>query len=114
VLVASANKPVFAQVEGGAKGAGAHLLSMLAMPLAYRGSCFMKLDDAARGMTPLLGGSHRLARLPMKVGLYLALTGDELNFEEMTQLGYIRGAISPGASGSDIRERLEEANLYFR
>ena len=32
----------------------------------------------------------------------------------MTQLGYIRGAICAGASGSNIRERLEEANLYFR
>lgn len=114
ILVASGNKPVFAQVAGWAKGAGAHLLSMLTMPLAYRNSCFLKLDDAARGLTPLFGGSHRLSRLPMHLGLYLALTGDELNFEEMTQLGYIRGAICEGAMGSDIRTRLEEANLYFR
>lgn len=103
ILLASTNKPVFAQVGGGAKGAGAHLLSMLTMPLAYRDSCFLKLDDVSRGLTPLLGGSHRLSRLPMNLGLYLALTGDELNFEEMTQLGYIRGAICGGVAGSQIR-----------
>jgi enoyl-CoA hydratase/carnithine racemase len=114
ILLASANKPVFANVAGGAKGAGAHLLSMLAMPLAYRDNCFLKIDDAARGLTPLFGGSHRLSRLPLNLGLYLALTGDELNFEEMTQLGYLRGAITEGASGSEIRSRMEEANLFFR
>lgn len=76
ILLASNNKPVFAQVGGGAKGAGAHLLSMLAMPVAYRNNCFLKLDDVSRGLTPLLGGSHRLARLPLHLGLYLALTSD--------------------------------------
>lgn len=114
ILVASLNKPLFAQVAGGAKGAGAHLLSMFPMPLAYRDDCFLKVDDASRGMTPLFGGSHRLARLPMHLGLYLALTSDELSFEEMTQLGYIRGAICEGVSNRDICERLEEVNLYFR
>lgn len=74
------NKPLFAQISGGAKGAGAYLLSMIEMPLGYTTS-FLKLDECSRGMVPLMGGSHRLARLPLHLGYYLALTGDELNFE---------------------------------
>jgi enoyl-CoA hydratase/carnithine racemase len=99
------NKPVFAQVSGGVKGAGAHLLSMLTMPLAYKNT-FLKIDDVQRGMVPTMGGSHRLSRLPLKLGFYLALTGDELNFEEMTQLGYVKGFIRDGVGNREIRSRL--------
>jgi len=99
------NKPVFAQVSGGVKGAGAHLLSMLTMPLAYKNT-FLKIDDVHRGMVPSMGGSHRLSRLPLKLGFYLALTGDELNFEEMTQLGYVKGFIRDGVGNREIRSRL--------
>jgi enoyl-CoA hydratase/carnithine racemase len=43
ILVARFNKPIFGQIAGGAKGAGAYLLSMMNMPLGYRNT-FLKLD----------------------------------------------------------------------
>jgi len=75
ILFANFNKPMFAQVAGGVKGAGAYLLSMINMPLGYR-HAFLKLDEVSRGLVPLLGGSHRLARMPLRLGYYLALVGD--------------------------------------
>lgn len=75
ILVAKFNKPTFAQVAGGVKGAGAYLLSMLTMPFTYPSS-FLKLDETSRGLVPVMGGSHRLARMPLRLGYYLALTGD--------------------------------------
>lgn len=65
---------------------------MITMPLAYTNT-YMKIDDTMRGLTPLMGGTHRLSRLPLHLGFYLALTGDEFNFEEMSQIGYIKGTI---------------------
>lgn len=78
IYFANFNKPTFAQVAGGVKGAGAYLLSMINMPFGYR-HAFMKLDEVSRGMIPLMGGSHRLARMPLHLGYYLALVGDEFN-----------------------------------
>lgn len=113
ILFAKINKPILAQISGGAKGAGAYLLSLITMPLGYHNT-FLKIDDASRGLTPLLGGSHRMTRLPLHVGYYLALTGDEFNFEEMTQIGYVKGNICNDVKNSEIRSKLAEANLYFR
>ena len=75
ILFARFNKPIFGQISGGAKGTGAYLLSMMTMPLGYR-NAFLKLDECSRGMVPLMGGTHRLSRLPLHLGYYLALTGD--------------------------------------
>lgn len=113
ILVAQFNKPIFAQVAGGSKGAGAYLLSMINMPLGYK-SAFLKLDEVFRGMVPLMGGSHRLARFPLHLGYYLALTGDQLNSEQMAQLGLLRGEIAEGVTNSSIRKKFHQANLYFR
>ena len=49
---------------------------------------------------PLMGGTHRLARLPLHLGFYLALVGDELNAEEMAQLGFIKGFVHKGVSSN--------------
>jgi enoyl-CoA hydratase/carnithine racemase len=113
ILLARFNKPTFGQIAGGSKGVGAYLLSMLNMPLGYD-NAFLKLDECLRGMVPLMGGSHRLARLPLHLGYYLALVGDELNAEDMAQLGFLKGAISEGVTNSQIRQKFHEANLYFR
>ena len=45
------------------------------MPFGYKSS-FLKLDEVSRGMVPLIGGSHRLTRLPLHIGYYMALVGD--------------------------------------
>lgn len=113
ILFAKLNKPTFAQVSGGVRGAGAYLLSMINLPFGYKDAT-LKIDEADRGMVPLMGGSHRLSRLPLHLGFYLALTGEEINSEEMAQLGFIKGGIRPGVKNSEIRIKLEEANLYFR
>lgn len=47
-----------------------------------------------------MGGTHRIARLPLHLGYYLALTGDELNYEEMSQLGFLKGTIFDGVTNS--------------
>lgn len=78
--MASVNKPIFAQISGGVKGVGAYLLSMISMPFGYK-NAFLKIDDVSRGMVPIMGGTHRLSRLPLHIGFYLALVGDEFNFE---------------------------------
>jgi len=78
ILIAKVNKPTFGQISGGVRGAGAYILSMMSMPMG-RGQVNMKIDEVSRGMIPLMGGTHRLSRLPLHIGYYLALTGDELN-----------------------------------
>ena len=80
MLFANFNKPTFAQVAGGVKGAGAYLLSMINMPLGYSNT-YLKLDEVSRGLVPLLGGSHRLANMPLNLGFFLALVGEEFNAE---------------------------------
>lgn len=113
ILFAKFNKPLFGQISGGAKGAGAYLLSMMTMPWGY-GDAFMKSDECSRGMVPLMGGTHRLARLPLKLGYYMALVGDDFNTEEMAQLGFLKGYIHNDVSNSDIRKKFHETNLSFR
>ena len=112
-LIGRINKPIIAQVEGGVKGAGAYFLSMLSMPLSYPHT-YLQLDEVSRGMIPLMGGTHRLSHLPLKLGYYLALVGDSLNAEEIRQLGWIKGGVCNGVRNREIREHLVKANLYFR
>lgn len=78
IQLAQLNKPVFAQVSGGVRGIGAYLLSMITVPIGYS-DAYLKIDECSRGFVPILGGSHRLSRLPMSLGYYLALTGDRLS-----------------------------------
>ena len=75
ILFSKFNKPLFGQISGGAKGAGAYLLSMMTMPFGYP-NAFLKCDECSRGFIPLMGGTHRLSRLPLHLGFYLALVGD--------------------------------------
>jgi enoyl-CoA hydratase/carnithine racemase len=75
VLIAKINKPTIAEVSGGVKGIAAYVLTMLNSPLGHPGA-FLKLDEVVRGFVPIMGGTHRLTRLPLHLGYYLALTGD--------------------------------------
>jgi enoyl-CoA hydratase/carnithine racemase len=78
VIFAKLNKPTLGQISGGVKGAGAYLLSMMTMPMGYK-DAYLRIDEVGRGMVPVMGGSHRLARLPLHLGYYLALTSEQLN-----------------------------------
>lgn len=78
VILARLNKPTIAQISGGVKGAAAYILSMINTPLGYINS-YLKIDEPSRGMIPIMGGSHRLARLPLHLGFFLALTSEQIN-----------------------------------
>ena len=75
---------------------------MLTMPLSYP-HAYLQLDEVLRGMIPLMGGTHRLTQLPLKLGYYMALVGDSLNAEEIRQIGWIKGGVCPGVRNRDIR-----------
>lgn len=77
VMVAKLNKPVFSLVTGGVRNVGAYVLSMAAVALTDHTST-LRFDEVSKGFIPVAGGSHRLSRLPVNVGYFLALTGKRL------------------------------------
>lgn len=92
VMIGQFNKPIFAKVHGSVRGISAYLLTMFSTPLGTEKSS-LRLDETSRGFIPIFGGSYRLSRLPCNIGIYLALTGDKLNAEEMTKLGFLKGTV---------------------
>lgn len=51
----------------------------------------MRLDETERGFVPIFGGSHRLSRIPFQLGLYFAMTGEYMDVDRMSRLGFIKG-----------------------
>lgn len=88
VMVAKLNKPMFSLVQGGVRNVGAYVLAMASVSLTDYSSS-LRIDEVSKGFIPVAGGSHKLSRLPMKIGYYLALTGKRLNSNEMSRLGFI-------------------------
>jgi enoyl-CoA hydratase/carnithine racemase len=88
VMIAKLNKPIFSFVKGGVRNVGAYVLSMASVALTDHSST-MRIDEVSKGFVPVAGGSHRLSRLPLNVGYFLALTGKRLNSNEMSRLGLI-------------------------
>ena len=113
VLLAKFNKPILAKVNGGVRGTATYVLSMLSTPLGT-GKATLTFDDTAKGFIPLLGGSHKLSHLPAQIGLYLALTGETLDVDEMIRLNFLRGRISDGPFNNEIRQHLSDANLFMQ
>lgn len=77
-LFAKFNKPTFSCVTGGVRNVGAYILSMTTVALTDY-SASLRIDQVSKGFVPVAGGSHRLSRLPTKVGHYLALTGRKID-----------------------------------
>lgn len=77
-LFAKFNKPTFSCVSGGVRNVGAYVLSMSTVALTDYSSS-LRIDQVSKGFIPVAGGSHRLSRLPAKIGHYLALTGRKLD-----------------------------------
>lgn len=96
-MVAKLNKPVFSLVSGGVRNVGAYVLSMATVALTDHTST-LRVDEVSKGFIPVAGGSHRLSRLPVNVGYFLALTGKRLTSNEMARLGFITGAAKEGVS----------------
>ena len=112
-MIARLNKPVFAKVNGSVRGIAAYVLTMLSTPIGTENSS-LRLDETSRGFVPIFGGSHRLNRLPCNIGLYLALTGEKIDHEEMARLGFLRAAMSEEFSNKTIRKNLSDANLFMQ
>ena len=87
-MFAKLNKPIFSFVTGGVRNVGAYILSMSTVAMTDNSST-LRIDQVSKGFIPVAGGSHRLSRIPAKIGLYLALTGRKLNSNEMSRLGFI-------------------------
>lgn len=92
VMVAKLNKPMFAFASGGVRNVGAYVLSMAAVALTDY-SASLRIDEVSKGFIPVAGGSHKLSRLPVNVGYFLALTGKRLTSDEMSRLGFINAVV---------------------
>ena len=77
-MIAKLNKPIFSFAKGGVRNVGAYVLSMASVALTDYSSS-LRIDEVSKGFIPVAGGSHRLSRLPLNVGFYLALTGKRLS-----------------------------------
>lgn len=74
----------------------------------------LRFDEVSKGFIPVAGGSHRLSRLPVNVGYFLALTGKRLTSDEMARLGFITGTAKEGVSSKQMRSVISKSNLFFR
>ena len=113
VMVAKLNKPIFSLVNGGVRNVGAYVLSMAAVALTDQYST-LRFDEVSKGFIPVAGGSHRLSRLPVNVGYFLALTGKRLTSDEMARLGFITGTAKEGVKSKHMRSIISKSNLFFR
>ncbi|KAM3135680.1 hypothetical protein pb186bvf_012206 [Paramecium bursaria] len=91
-------------VQGEVSGSMASILAAQPFTLC-KGQAQFRWNESNKGFIPHAGGSYILSRLPHELGLYLALTGDKLNQDELQKLGLIYGEIN------DFENILE---LYFR
>lgn len=77
-MIAKLNKPIFSYITGGVRNVGAYVLSMSSVALTDNLTS-LRIDQVTKGFIPIAGGSHRLSRIPAKIGFYLALTGKKLS-----------------------------------
>ena len=55
-----------------------------------------------------------MSRLPFELGLYFALTGEHMDYDRMSRLGFLNGMTDPNIPNKEFRRKLTEANLFFR
>lgn len=84
IMISKINKPIFGHAKGETRGAAAYILRTLSNVCANTKST-LRIDDIEKGWIPTCGGSYHLSRLTGDVGVYLALTGHELDADEMNQ-----------------------------
>lgn len=97
VMFAKLNKPTFSLVTGGVRNVGAYVLSMATIALTDH-TATLRIDEVSKGFIPVAGGAHRLSRLPVNLGYYLALTGKRLSSDSMARLGFITGIAKEGVT----------------
>jgi enoyl-CoA hydratase/carnithine racemase len=102
-------KPVVAQVEGYAVGAGWNLALCCDLVVAASTAIFSQIF-VSRGLSPDFGGSWLLARLAgLQQAKRLTLLGERIGADEARQLGLVTWVVEPGQIDSfvaDIAARL--------
>lgn len=101
-------KPAVAFIDGVVIGAGVGISLYGTHRVAgerYRFS----MPETAMGWIPDHGLSHVFARMPSRIGMYLALTGHSLGVADAFELGLITHFI-PSAQYADIRACLSDAD----
>lgn len=80
------NKPLLMNINGPAYNSAAALFSSVPFTLPSS-KTQLKFNDIDFGMTPLMGTSYQLSRLPYELGTYLLLTGKQLQGKEILKSG---------------------------
>ena len=97
-------KPVVAQVEGYAVGAGWNLALCCDLVVAASTAIFSEIF-VSRGLSPDFGGSWLLPRLAgLQQAKRLALLGERIGAEEARQLGLVTWVAEPGEIDSFVAD----------
>ena len=102
IMMSKINKPVLGYVKGLVGGTAAYLLKYLSSPFGDINTR-MKLHDIDHGFVPICGGSYHLSRMQGQLGAYLALTGDEVNANDMVGLGFLYALLRRDTPEHELR-----------
>lgn len=91
-MMSRINKPVLGYAKGLVGGTAAYLLKYLSSPFGDENT-HIKFHDIDNHFVPICGGSYSLSRLNGQLGTYLALTGAELDANDMVGTGFIYGLL---------------------
>ena len=112
ILLSQFNKPIFYKINGSVRGLASNLLTLFSVGLGTASSS-LAFNDVSKGFIPIAGGSHRLAQFPSEIGMYMALTCESMNLEEMMSLNVAHGYVDNETPNHEIRRCLSNANLYM-
>lgn len=94
-LAVPCDKPVIAAVTGYAIGAGATMVMLADMAVCSDDASFIYPEAKVGAFAGVMGGFP--ARMPYKVGLEWALTGDPLSAQRAYEIGFVNKVCAKGA-----------------
>ena len=100
-------KPAVAFIDGMVMGSGVGLSAYLTHRVAGHGFSFA-MPETAIGLFPDVGATHVLARLPHRIGTYLALTGASIGRDDAYALGLVTHCID-AEKFEEVRDALADA-----
>merc|ERR1712166_1539932 len=105
-LIGNSTKPVVSLLDGIFMGGGVGLSVHGGFRVVTERSMFA-MPETGIGLFPDVGGSHFLARLPGKIGIYLALTGTRLKAADLVY-SQIGSHFVPSDRLPELIDRLEQ------
>ena len=90
ILFARYNKPLVSCLDGELSNGSAALFTSIPFAFSTKSTTW-KLNETSLGYFPDCGSSYHLSRLQGELGVYLALTGHELNWRELSYYGLTKG-----------------------